>query len=248
MKAQVRLFALYRERAGTDVVEVSLPDGCTVADLLEQLQHQVPALSPNYRPTLVAVNSEYASPDQHLQEGDEIVLIPPVSGGSGMSAPVPGRGAKAQLSENHVRITYDPLDARELAQSVRRNTNGAVVTFEGVTRRFSEGKEVVSLEYDAYIPMAERKIAQIVEEIRQRWDDIQDVAVEHRIGHLAIGETSLVVAVAAPHRREAFAAAQYAVDRIKVEVPIWKKEVFTGGSGEWVGSEEEHAKGHRGTQ
>lgn len=126
-----------------------------------------------------------------------------------------------------------------MAQKVRQDTNGAVITFEGVTRRFSQNNQVASLEYEAYVQMAEKKIAQIVEEIRQQWIDIQDVVVEHRIGHVGIGETSLVVAVAAPHRREAFAAAQYAVDRIKEEAPIWKKEVFADGKSEWVGSEQQ---------
>ena len=219
MKAQVRLFALYRELAGANTVEVCLPQGGTVADLLKCLGQQIPRLGFDYRSTLVAVNAEYALLEQRIQEGDDIVLIPPVSGGA------------------HIRITTEPLDARAIAQRVRRDTNGAVVTFEGTTRRFTSGQEVLRLEYEAFVPMAEKKMAQIADEIRDRWA-IQDVAMEHRVGRVEIGETSLVVAVASPHRRAAFAAAHYAVDRIKQEVPIWKKEFFADGA-VWVGSEGE---------
>ena len=135
-----------------------------------------------------------------------------------------------------IEITSDPLDPESITAKVRRDTNGAVVTFLGTTRRFTAEREVVHLEYEAYRPMADRKLAEIADEMRERWP-VQDIAIAHRLGRLEIGEISLVVAVASPHRKEAFEACQYSVDRIKQTVPIWKKEFFVGGE-VWVGSEE----------
>jgi molybdopterin synthase catalytic subunit len=122
---------------------------------------------------------------------------------------------------------------------VCKNTNGAVITFLGTTRDFSEGRDVLYLEYEAYQPMAENMLAQIVEEVREKWG-IEDIAIAHRVGKLKIGEISLVVAMASPHRKEAFEASQYAMDRIKTIVPIWKKEVFQGGEA-WIGDQEDEA-------
>ncbi|GEM_PF-261058 len=133
-------------------------------------------------------------------------------------------------------ITRDPLDPEAVTRAVQRDTNGAVVTFLGVTRSYSEGKEVRYLEYEAYLPMAEAKLQEIAQEVRERWG-IEDVAIAHRIGHLEIGEISLVVAIASPHRQKAFEASAYAVDRLKQTVPIWKKEVFADGE-VWVGAQE----------
>jgi molybdopterin synthase catalytic subunit len=134
-------------------------------------------------------------------------------------------------------ITRDPLNPEAVTRAVHRDINGAVVTFLGVTRCYTEGKEVLYLEYEAYLPMAEAKLREIVQEVRERWG-IEDIAIAHRIGHLEIGEISLVVAIASPHREKAFQASEYAVDRLKQTVPIWKKEVFADGE-VWVGAQEE---------
>ena len=138
-----------------------------------------------------------------------------------------------------INITSEPLNPQEVTDLVRRDGNGAVVTFMGTTRDFSEGRDVLYLEYEAYQPMAENMLQQIAEEIKERWA-IEDMAIAHRVGKLEIGEISLVVALASPHRKEAFEASLYALDRIKAIVPIWKKEVFQGGE-VWVGSHEEGA-------
>ena len=130
------------------------------------------------------------------------------------------------------RITREPLQPQALAGKIRNETHGAVVTFEGIVRGLSEGRKVLYLEYDAYPEMAEGKLREIGDEIRSRWG-VEEVAIHHRVGRVEVGETSLVVVVASPHRKEAFAACQYAVDRIKEIVPIWKKEVWEGGE-EWV--------------
>ena len=142
-----------------------------------------------------------------------------------------------------IEITFDPLLPDAVTDKVRRDSNGGVVTFLGDTRASTGNRRVLHLEYEAYVAMAEKKLAEIVQEIRERWG-IEDIAVSHRLGRLEIGETSLVVAVGSPHRREAFEACHYAVDRIKQTVPIWKKEFFEGGE-VWVESPEDVAARER---
>ena len=136
-----------------------------------------------------------------------------------------------------IQITHNALEPDRITAQVRRDTNGAVLTFLGTTRSVTRGRRVLHLEYEAYRPMADNKLAEIADEMRQRWD-VQDIAISHRLGRLEIGDISLVVAVASPHRELAFAACQHAVDRIKQIVPIWKKEYFEGGE-VWVGSQED---------
>ena len=136
-----------------------------------------------------------------------------------------------------IQITHDELEPDKITAQVRRDTNGAVLTFLGTTRSVTRGRRVLHLEYEAYRPMADNKLAEIADEMRQRWD-VQEVAIGHRLGRLEIGDVSLVVAVASPHRQHAFEACQYAVHRIKQIVPIWKKEYFEGGE-VWVGSQED---------
>ena len=138
-----------------------------------------------------------------------------------------------------IEITDRALDPEEITESVRRDSNGAVVTFLGTTRDSTRGREVLHLEYEAYQPMAEKKLSEIADEMQER-HGVEDIALFHRTGRLEIGEISLVVAVASPHRKAAFAACQYAVDRIKQTVPIWKKEYFVGGE-VWIESPEDVA-------
>ena len=217
MLAHVRLFAFYRDQAGTDHFELSLPEGATVAQAVEGLQAELPSLPRGFRPHLVAVNEEFAKLEQPLHDGDEVAFYPPVSGGV------------------DVAIAREPLDPRTLADLVRRPSNGAVVTMEGTTRNETGGKRVLHLEYEAHEPMAVKVLAQVLQEASHRFG-VSELAARHRIGKLEIGDVSLAVAVGAPHRREAFFAAQYAVDRIKQVVPIWKREFFEDGS-VWVGSQ-----------
>jgi molybdopterin synthase catalytic subunit len=142
-----------------------------------------------------------------------------------------------------IEITHEPLDPERITSGVRSDANGAVVTFLGTTRSSTGDRRVLHLEYEAYEPMAVKKLAEIAEEMRDRWS-VEDVAIYHRLGRLELGEISLVVAVASPHRPEAFAACQYSVDRIKQTVPIWKKETFEGGE-VWVESPEDVAMRER---
>ncbi len=138
-----------------------------------------------------------------------------------------------------IHIGPKPLNPQEVTDLVRKNSNGAVVTFLGTTRDLFEGRDVLYLEYEAYRPMAENMLQQIIDEVRERWA-IEDMSIAHRVGRVDIGEISLVVAIGSPHRKEALEASAYALDRIKAVVPIWKKEVFQGGEA-WIGSEGEGA-------
>jgi molybdopterin converting factor subunit 1 len=203
MQVRVRLFAGLRERAGTGEVQLELPDGALVGDALERMRGLTDGV-----PVVMAVNREYAAPAQALQAGDEIALIPPVSGGS--------------VGVAHVRMTSEPLRLDPLLERVRDPRAGAVVTFAGVTR------DVPALEYEAYAEMAEDKLAEIVQAAVER-HGLCAAAAEHRVGTVPLSEPSVLVAVSAPHRGEAFAGAREIIDRLKDEAPIWKKE-----EGEWV--------------
>jgi MoaE-MoaD fusion protein len=216
MEVTVRLFAMLRERAGAAEVTLELPEGARVEDALAELGHLAEGL-----PLVMAVNREYAPADRPLDPGDELALIPPVSGG--------GVAAVA-----HVSVTDEPLSSEFLAERVRDPRAGAVVTFQGVTR------EVERLHYEAYVEMAEERLAAIAAEAVDR-HRLCAAAVEHRIGAVSLSEPSVVVAVSAPHRGEAFAGAREIIDRVKAEAPIWKKEV-EGGEQRWVEGSEPRAR------
>ena len=205
----VRLFAVLRERAGGPELTLDLPEGARVRDALESLS----ALAGDV-PLVMAVNREYASEEQRLDAGDELALIPPVSGGRDVS------------SAPWVRVSEDTLSLDSLAERVRDPRAGAVVTFSGVTR------EVERLEYEAYTEMAEERMAGIAAEAVER-HGLCAAAVEHRVGDVPLSEPSVIVAVSAPHRGEAFAGAREIIDRVKADAPIWKKEI-DGAEGRWV--------------
>jgi molybdopterin synthase catalytic subunit len=203
---RVRLFAGLRERAGWSERQL---DVASVADVW-------PALELGDEPAglLYAVNREYADRDQELSDGDEVALIPPVSGGS-------------------FRVTDAPLSLDAVVSEVADERAGAVATFTGTVRRQSRGREVTQLEYEAYAEMAEDVMAQIARELEERYE-LCAVSIHHRVGTLGIGEPSVVIAVSAPHRQDALAACKDAIDRLKETVPLWKKEVYEGGE-EWLG-------------
>ena len=208
MEVTVRLFAMLRERAGVPEVTLELADDARVGDALDSLAELAAGI-----PLVMAVNREYASADTPLDPGDELALIPPVSGGATQAAP-------------WVRVTDQPLALDPLTERVRDPRAGAVVTFSGVTR------EVERLEYEAYAEMAEERMAAIAAEAAER-HGLCAAAVEHRVGTVPLSEPSVIVAVSAPHRGEAFAGAREIIDRVKAEAPIWKKEI-EGEDGRWV--------------
>ena len=217
MKVRVRLFASYREVTGQREMGVELPAEATVGELLEQLVAQYPALEQVARVSRCVINQEYVASATPLHEGDEVVFIPPVSGG------------------DVFEVTAEPISAEPLIAEATDEAVGAVVTFLGVARRFSKGKRVRYLEYEAYKEMAEQKLVEIGAALRLKWP-VERVAIRHRVGRLEIGETAIVIAVGAAHRGEAFEACRYAIDQIKKTVPVWKKEVWEDGE-VWIGME-----------
>jgi molybdopterin synthase catalytic subunit len=213
MIVSVRLFAMLREAAGRDALELELPDGATVGELLAEVGRRDGLADVATRMTVVAaVNREYADASQPLRPGDQVALIPPVSGGA--------------AGDVHAAVTEAPLDLAAVARLVQRPSAGAVVTFTGTTR------DVERLDYEAYAEMAgERMAAILVACVRDH--ELEAAAAEHRIGSVPLGEASVVVAVSAAHRAEAFAGARAAIDAIKSQAPIWKREV-DGTRSRWV--------------
>jgi molybdopterin synthase catalytic subunit/molybdopterin converting factor small subunit len=203
----VRLFAGLRERAGWSKREL---------EGVERVGDVWPALDLGDEPAglLYAVNREYAGPERALADGDEVALIPPVSGGSFL------------LSE-------EPLSLEAAVAEVASDEAGAIATFVGTTRARSRGRDVHHLEYEAFEGMAEQEMARIADDLKRRYT-LHDVAIHHRVGRVDIGERSVVIAVSAPHRGDALAACKDAIDTLKETVPLWKKEVFEGGA-EWIG-------------
>lgn len=227
MKVSVRLFARYREAAGRDRIEVDLPDGGTVEGAWDAVTSRVPALA-QYRPfTLFAVANDYVSADRPLAPGDELCLFPPVSG-----------GAPDGLPNDLIAVTTEPLSERAMAEAVSDPGAGAIGLFSGVVRDQTGGRSVKYLEYEAHAPMAEAKMREIAAMLRARWPGLRRIAIVHRIGRLEIGESSVMIAVSSPHRREAFEACHLAIDTLKETVPVWKKEYFDDGE-VWVGLQSE---------
>jgi molybdopterin synthase catalytic subunit len=209
MRVTVRLFAGLREHAGTGQRDVELGDGAHVDDVW-------PALELGEEPTglVFAVNRVYVERTQALAEGDEVALIPPVSGGA-------------------FRLTEDTIDLAAVVAEVEDERAGAIATFVGTVRAESRGHKVMRLEYEAYEGMAENVMAGLAEQLNERYD-LCAVAITHRVGVCEIGEASVAIAVSAPHRQDALAACKEAIDTLKETVPLWKKEVYEGGE-EWIG-------------
>lgn len=225
---EVLLFASLREIAGERIV-VQLPAGGTVAELVQGIAAGVPALAPWLPYVRVAVNCEYADGPHVLSAGDEIALLPPVSGGSQAAGTAPVEDPASDLIQ--VLVTDRPLDVAALIAGVTEAAGGgagAVVPFIGIVRDNARGQNVTHLEYHAYGTMAEAELRKIIVEARGRWHCACSCA--HRTGSLRIGEASLVVVVAAAHRAEAFEACRWIVDEIKQRVPVWKKEHAANGT------------------
>jgi molybdopterin converting factor subunit 1 len=221
MEVDVRFFAIIREIVGRSAERRELSAGTTVGDVLSQLIVEHPRLERMRPVTMLMVNKAYVSPDHELRNGDELALIPPVSGG-----------------QPRFRVQSEALDPRITESLVAHPGAGAIATFIGTVRDHGRGRAVTHLEYEAYAPAAELTMAQIGDEIRDRWGT-DHVAIVHRIGSLAVGEASVVISVASPHRDAAFEACRYAIERIKEIVPIWKKEHYADGAA-WLGSERDY--------
>jgi len=216
MRIKLLYFAVVRERLGREGEELEMPDGATARALLAELERRHPALGGLRSALKLAVNEEFAPVERVLADGDVVALIPPVAGGAGV-----------------FRISDEPLSLDEVVRAVTTEEHGGVVTFAGVVRRHSRGKRIVCLEYEAYRPMAERKLAEIGVQLAAAHPGVR-VAIVHRVGKLAVGDTAVVIAASAPHRAAAFDACRGAIDRLKQSVPIWKKEIAEDGE-EWIG-------------
>ena len=222
MEINVRYFAIIREIVGRSVERRSVPEGTTAGHVFDALAGDFPRLQRMKPVTMLMVNKAYVTQDHVLSDGDELALIPPVSGGEAA----------------RFRIQAEALDPRLPESLVAHPGAGAIATFIGTVRDHGRGREVTHLEYEAYAPAAELTLEQIGEEIRERWG-VDRVAIFHRVGSLKIGEASVVISVASAHRDAAFEACRYAIERIKEIVPIWKKEHYADGAA-WLGSEHDY--------
>jgi molybdopterin synthase catalytic subunit len=222
MQVTVRLFGSLREATGSKELAVRLPEGARLGELTALLAREHPSFAAMAAKLRAAVNHDVAEGDLALSEGDEVAFLPPVAGGSAV--------------EPRCTLSAEPLDVGRVVARVVGPDAGGIVTFVGTVRDASRGHAIRHLEYEAYSGMAEREMEKIADAAAQQWPGAR-VAMAHRTGHLAIGEIAVVIAASAPHRPEAFAACRFAIDTLKQQVPIWKKEVAVDGE-YWV---EEHA-------
>jgi MoaE-MoaD fusion protein len=209
MRIRVRLFAGLRDRVGMGENELELPEGARARDVWDVLELGAEPAGLAY-----AVNRQYVDRDHGLQDGDELAIIPPVSGGA-------------------FRLVDGPIDIQAVLQEVETDEAGAIASFVGTVRARSRDREVVQLEYEAYEGMAEEVMAQLGAALKVKYD-LCEVAITHRVGQVEVGEASVAVAVSAPHRQDALAACAEAIHTLKNTVPLWKKEVYEGGE-EWIG-------------
>ncbi|HEU4390691.1 MAG TPA: molybdenum cofactor biosynthesis protein MoaE [Blastocatellia bacterium] len=217
----ILLFGRARELAGSQSVQIIVPKPATVESAFDVLRRAHPKLGDMERSLLFAINEEYASRTDSLSDGDCLAVLPPVSGGSGNDVIV---------------ITREPIDIIGLRAQLLTGEAGAVVIFDGVARNNTKGRRTLYLEYEGYAEMALRTMAQIAGEVHERWP-ISRVGIIHRLGRIEISESSVVIVVTSPHRKAAFEACHYAIDRLKKIVPIWKKEYFADGA-VWVEGED----------
>jgi len=238
MNITVLFFATLKDRAGRGQLALELGEAATVAALKSRLAADLPSLASALPTTLVSVNREFAFAEDQLHDGDEVALFPPVSG---------GRAPNLPPSTSHLqfptlfRITNDPIDLNALVASITLPTTGAACVFTGMVRGVTQREsdplgphQTTRLEYEAYVPMAEAKMKQVADEIRERWPSVEGIALVQRIGLLDPGTPTVLIACSAAHRDTGvFEAARYGIDRLKEIVPIWKKEM--GPNGEvWV--------------
>ena len=230
MQVQVLPFGILKESLGPAAFPLELLEGATVADLLLRLN-----ANDRLRGIAVSVNAEYARPGDVLREGDEVGLLPPVSGGRSSEGldenDVTGlawEGTRGRVPVVVIELTRERINAERLIQQARDAEDGAVVVFDGMVRNNSRGRRTLHLDYEAYEEMAVAKLGEIAEEARERFG-VRYVSIAHRLGRLEIGETSVLIVVASAHRAQAYEASRFLIDTLKKTVPIWKKETFADG-------------------
>ena len=234
MHVKVLFFGMLKDLVGRSEDRLEVGEGVRLAAVFDHYARRFPRLQEMASSIVLARNQEFSTPEAAVTEGDEIAFLPPVSGGT--SAP-PGLEAEHEDElGNYFAITRAPLDSRGLAHRLARGSDGAIITFEGVTRDHSSGRTTRYLEYECYIPLALKKMREIGAELVSS-HPIRRIGIIHRLGRLEIGEASVIIVVTSEHRRPAFEASREAIDRLKRLVPIWKKEYFTDGEvwveGQW---------------
>ncbi len=230
MQILVRAFASYREAIGSPNIRLDVPEGSTPHQVWERLLKSYPRLSTLPKPHAFAINEEYVQENYSIRERDELVLLPPVSGGA------PESTQSSQSTAAWVELVEQAININQILERVKDPQGGAVVLFLGTVRDNSRGRHVKFLEYEAYRELALKEMRRVAEEAQTRWP-LLGVAIVHRLGRLEIGDISVAIAVSSPHRKDAFEAGRYAIDALKQAVPIWKKEVWEGGE-VWIGSEQ----------
>jgi len=225
----VRAFASYREAIGAHSVKLEVSEGTTPTEVWDRLVGRYPRLVGLPKPHAFAINEEYVEESYALRERDELVLIPPVSGGASKSS------QSSQSNTTWVELAENVIDVNAVLKRVSHPQAGGVVIFLGTVRDNSRSRHVKFLEYEAYKPMAIKEMNRVAEEAGRRWL-VLGIAIVHRLGHLEVGDISVAIAVSSEHRKEAFEAGRYAIDSLKQTVPIWKKEVWDSGEA-WIGSE-----------
>lgn len=232
MKVTVLFFGAAKEIVGAEAIEFDLPPQISAAAAFREILQTYSALSEKFGKSLLfAVNQAYASGDEIIQNGDELAIFPPVSGGSGENS----KSDDIRTETGFFKLTFEPLNVGEIARQVVPPTCGAIVTLDGFVREWTKGKQTEYLVYEAYEPMALEEMQKLGALAREKFE-IAHVAIVHRLGRLEIGETSIVIAVAAPHRRSAFEACEWIIKELKRTVPIWKKEFYADGSA-WIEGE-----------
>jgi molybdopterin synthase catalytic subunit/molybdopterin converting factor small subunit len=219
MRVRVLFFGILKDLAQRGTEDLDLSHSATISDLLAHYAEIVPTLTPALSSLAVSINQEYAGPEARLNDGDEIALLPPVSGGS----------QAAEGRPRHAAIVHEIIDAQSLIEGIKQPADGACVLFEGIVRNNSRGRSTLYLDYEAYEPMALKQMEELGEQALAKFQ-IRDVAIVHRVGRLEIGETSVLVLVASAHRGAAFDACRWIIDTLKRTVPIWKKEHFEDGA------------------
>jgi MoaE-MoaD fusion protein len=225
MRVRVLFFGMLKDLAGRANDTVDLPDGASLHDLLAYYQRQIPRLSESLPSLALAVNQRYADTATKLKEGDEVALLPPVSGGSRDIEDE--KSAAGELAR--ARIVRDRIEAQPILEAIKRAEDGAVVTFEGIVRNQTRGRQTLFLDYEAYEEMALAQMESLAVQARERFS-IRDVRIVHRVGRLDINEISVLIVVASAHRAAAFDACRWLIDTLKRTVPIWKKEYFADGA------------------
>ncbi len=225
MRVRVLFFGMLKDLAGKSSDVIDLRDGASLRDLLTHYEVQIPRLKESLPAVAMAVNQEYSGPDTRLHSGDEVALLPPVSGGSDKAA----SETVAVKSPRFASIVRDPIDTQRVLAAVKRGEDGAALVFEGVVRNQTLGRRTLYLDYEAYESMALQQMESLGAQALEKFQ-IRDLAIVHRLGRLAIGETSVLIAVASTHRAAAFEACRWLIDTLKRTVPIWKKEYFEDGA------------------